>query len=121
MKYNKYKLIVDIYNKHLFTFILKLVDFILVNFNFRRCSDWFIFPSKSWGRNATFNGVVAGVSFLPSLPPVPSPPNPRKPATQANLTQSLRFKIVLDLTLTIKFAGSYLSCIHSSHNSLRIS
>ena len=30
MKYNKHKLIVDIYNKHLFTFILTLVDFILV-------------------------------------------------------------------------------------------
>ena len=79
MKYNKYKLIVDIYNKHLFTFILTLVDFSLVNFIVRRCSDWFIFPPKSWGRNATFNGIVAGFpSFLPSpQSPLPSP-RPKK-------------------------------------------
>ena len=49
------------------------------NSKYRRCSDWFIFPPKSWGRNVTFNGILPD---YPSLDPVPSPslpfPKPKK-------------------------------------------
>ena len=62
------------------------IPFKIKNSNFRRCSDRFIFPSKSCGRNATFNEIVAGFpSFLPPPPfPLPSP-LPKKASSEGYL------------------------------------
>ena len=61
------------------------MPFKIKNFNFRRCSDWFIFPPKSSGRNITFNGIVAG---FPSFPR-PSPLSPPFPQSQESLLRRL--------------------------------